>query len=194
MELILGEECYHYHSKIVYKPPYDDTCVDWHQGYIYWYAEGCLYPKLVSCTMAITESTKANGCVQFAKGSHLMGPIDPVQGGNVDICEPKRIEKVLERLEVVDCEMAPGDALFCHGNAIHGSQGNQTGDTRILIHSHYNAVSNQLVEEEGQKYHPYIPIEKLPDSAIKNGLYKSGFEDQTGNCNSYTSDFGANSQ
>ncbi|NEO10522.1 hypothetical protein [Moorena sp. SIO3I8] len=31
-ELILGEECYHWHSKIVQKLPYDDTVINWHQG------------------------------------------------------------------------------------------------------------------------------------------------------------------
>ncbi|NEO60665.1 MAG: phytanoyl-CoA dioxygenase family protein [Moorea sp. SIO4G2] len=193
-ELILGEECYHWHSKIVQKLPYDDTVINWHQGYTYWYGDGCLFPNIVTCTVAITENTKAHGCLQVIKKSHLMGRIKPVLRGNGDVCDPKRMEKVIERLEVVDCEMAPGDAVFFHANTIHGSQGNHTDDTRILMHCHYNAVSNQPVEEKGQKSHPYILLDKLPDSAIKNGLYKSGFEDQTGDWNWYTSDFGANSQ
>lgn len=193
-ELILGETCYHWHSKIVQKSPYDSAIVDWHQGYTYWYGDGCLFPNLVTCTVAITENTKAHGCLQVIKKSHLMGRIEPVLRGNGDVCDPQRMEKIIEKLEVVDCEMASGDAVFFHANTIHGSLGNQTGDTRILMHCHYNAISNQPVEEEGRKSHPYIPLEKLPDSALKNGLYRSGFEEQTGDWNWYTSDVVANSQ
>ena len=41
--------------------------------------------------------------------------------------------QLFDKLEIVDCEMAPGDAVFFHGNTIHGSQKNTTNDTRIFL-------------------------------------------------------------
>ncbi|MBT9317710.1 phytanoyl-CoA dioxygenase family protein [Leptothoe spongobia] len=175
-ETLVEDTCYHWHSKIVQKPPHDDSCVDWHQGYFYWYNDGCLFPdKFLTCTLAITENTKAHGCLQVIKKSHLLGRINHVEVGNTVRCDPQRMEKVLERLELVDCEMDPGDAVFFHSNTIHGSQQNKTDETRILMHCHYNAISNQP-SEEYREAHPCIPLEKLPDSAIKDKLYTSGFE------------------
>ncbi len=174
-ETILNDTCYHWHSKIVQKPPHDESCVDWHQGYFYWYNDGCLFPNFVTCTIAITENTKAHGCLQIIKKSHLMGRINHVEAGNTVRCDPKRMARVLDHLELVNCEMAPGDAVFFHANTIHGSQQNKTNETRILMHCHYNATSNQPSEEH-QDAHPCIPLEKLPDSAIKDGVYTSGFE------------------
>ncbi len=43
------------------------------------------------------------------------------------------------------------------------------------MHCHYNAISNQP-SDEYQDAHPCLPLEKLPDSAIKNEVCTSGFE------------------
>ncbi|MFM8738935.1 MAG: phytanoyl-CoA dioxygenase family protein, partial [Cytophagales bacterium] len=89
---------------------------------------------------------------------------------------PKRVKEILKRLEVVDCEMEPGDVMFFHGNTLHCSGHNRTGSPRTVIHCHYNAVSNAPFWVEGQEHHQYKPIEKLPDSTIKDGNYSSVFE------------------
>ncbi|NEP14316.1 MAG: phytanoyl-CoA dioxygenase family protein [Symploca sp. SIO2C1] len=187
-EEIAGEECYHLHSKIVQKPPHDQSCVDWHQGFYSWYNEGFFFADpIVTCTIAITENTKDNGCLQVIKKSHFLGRINHVDVGNSHMCDPHRMDKILERLELINCEMAPGDAIFFHANTIHGSQQNKTDDTRILMHCHYNAISNQPFPEY-QEFHPYFPLEKLPDSAIKNKLYVSGFEADIKDWNWYSRD------
>ena len=176
-EALLGEECYHWHSKILKKDPYSEGTVDWHQDCAFWYHNGCLFPHFATCTIAITANTKENGCIQMVKGSHRASRFDMARGDQAVFADPKRVKEILKRMEVVDCEMEPGDVMFFHGNTLHCSGPNRTNQPRIVVHCHYNAVSNAPFWVEGQEHHQYKPIEKLPDSVIKDGNYTSVFEE-----------------
>ena len=64
-------------------PPQDDLegaatggAWEWHQDYGYWYNNGCLFPDLASCLIAVDRATRRNGCLQVLKGSHHLGRID----------------------------------------------------------------------------------------------------------------------
>lgn len=174
VEVLLGEECYHWHSKIVRKSP-GDGLVPWHQGFGAWYEDGCLYPHIVSCSIAIDKNDRENGCLQVIRGSHLMGRIDNVSIGDSCGTDPIRLNKIMERLEVVYCEMEPGDVLFFHANTLHGSDPNRSSRHRTLMHCSYNAISNEPIFVEGQEHHRYRPLHKLPDSILKDGSYTSVF-------------------
>jgi ectoine hydroxylase len=189
-EAITGEPCYFMYAKIVQKPAYNDSIVYWHQGFPGWYSDGCPFPdKFASCSIAVNRNTKDNGCLQVIEKSHLLGRIDHVAEGNADKvrCDPKRITRALEHLKVVDCEMEPGDVLFFHGNTIHGSRENKTNDVRILMHCHYNASMNRPTDAHPES-HPVVPLNKLPDSAIKAGMYISGFESNRSTWNWYNTE------
>ena len=51
------EEAYHYHSKTMIKKPEIGGSWEWHQDYGYWYSNGCLYPKMLSCMIAVSKHT-----------------------------------------------------------------------------------------------------------------------------------------
>src|SRR5713101_5098611 len=65
MEQLLGGEVYHYHSKMMLKEPMVGGAWEWHQDYGYWYHNGCLYPLLASCLIAVDPATRENGCLQL---------------------------------------------------------------------------------------------------------------------------------
>ena len=44
-----------YHSKVVWKRPGDGGFA-WHQDYGYWYENGCLFPDMASCSIAIDKA------------------------------------------------------------------------------------------------------------------------------------------
>ncbi len=178
VETLLGTKCYHWHSKLLRKPPKDQACVDWHQGYGSWYYDGCLFPQIVTLTIAINKNNKDNGCLKCLKKSHLLGRLDVVAAHGTEYADPIRVKKVLERLQVVYCEMEQGDALFFHPNTLHSSEKNNSDFSRILMHSAFNAVSNAPYIIEGQEHHQYRPLEKLPDSVIKEGCYDSVLNNQ----------------
>ncbi len=101
MELMLGGEVYHYHHKMILKEPLSGGAWEWHQDYGYWYENGCLFPDLASCMIAVDRATRANGCLQVLKGSHRMGRLDHGKVGDQAGAEPERVQAALERLETI---------------------------------------------------------------------------------------------
>ncbi len=71
MEALIGEEVYHYNSKLNAKEPFEGGAWEWHQDYGYWYASGCLFPRMATCFMALDPSTRENACLEVLKCSHL---------------------------------------------------------------------------------------------------------------------------
>ncbi|MGB3401440.1 MAG: phytanoyl-CoA dioxygenase family protein [Microcoleaceae cyanobacterium] len=177
-ETLLGGECYHWHSKLVQKLPQDQGHFGWHQLFGGVYTEGCLFPDLSACLIAITDNTRENGCLQVIKKSHLMGRIETAYVGEARLCNLERMEKIIERLEVVHCEMEAGDAVWTHANTIHASKGNNTDKPRINLICHHNAVWNEPYKREGIHHRPYVFLQKLPDSTILENKYQGVFENQ----------------
>ena len=67
-EQLLGDEVYHYHSKLSAKQPKVGGAWEWHHDYGYWYKNGCLFPDMLSVFIAVDPCTKENGCMQVLKG------------------------------------------------------------------------------------------------------------------------------
>jgi len=166
MEDLLGGEVYHYHSKITAKEPREGGAWEWHQDYGYWYKNGCLFPLMASAMVALDHCTRANGCLQVLKGSHLLGRIDHgLLAGDQVGADLTRVAEAEKQLERVYAEMAPGDVLFFHCNTLHRSDANRSDDRRWTLICCYNAARNNpyLVHHHPQ----YTPIDKVPDEQIK---------------------------
>jgi hypothetical protein len=164
MEQFLGGEVYHYHSKLMLKEPRVGGAWEWHQDYGYWYQNGCLYPYMASCLIALDQATKENGCLQVLKGSHHMGRIEHGRFGGQTGADPERVQAAIERLELVYCEMEPGAGLFFHSNLLHASAANLSDKPRWSIICCYNAARNDPYKES---HHPrYTPLRTVGDEAI----------------------------
>jgi ectoine hydroxylase len=172
MEAFLGGEVYHYHSKMILKEPRVGGAWEWHQDYGYWYQNGCLYPYMGSCLIAVDPATRENGCLQVLKGSHLMGRIEHGRFGGQTGADPERVNVALQRLELVHCEMKPGTGLFFHANLLHASAQNTSPNARWALICCYNAARNNPYK---QSHHPmYTPLAKVDDGAIlKTGVKTS---------------------
>jgi ectoine hydroxylase-related dioxygenase (phytanoyl-CoA dioxygenase family) len=165
MEKLLGDEVYHYHSKLSAKQPKVGGAWEWHQDYGYWYQNGCLFPDLASVFIALDPATRENGCLQLLKGSHRMGRIEHGRFGSQTGADPERVEAARKRMELVYCEMEPGDAVFFHGNTLHSSDPNLSEYPRWGLICCYNTRSNDPYKES---HHPnYTPLTKWDDSSIK---------------------------
>jgi ectoine hydroxylase len=164
-EQLLEGEVYHYHTKMMLKEPYVGGAWEWHQDYGYWYNNGCLYPLLLSCLIAVDRANRENGCLQVLRGSHLMGRIDHGKTGDQTGADMERVEAALKRLELVYIEAEPGDALFFHCNLLHRSDQNLSPNSRWSLICCYNAARNDPYKESR---HPrYTPLVKVSDGAIK---------------------------
>jgi ectoine hydroxylase-related dioxygenase (phytanoyl-CoA dioxygenase family) len=166
VEQLLGEEVYHWHSKMSIKEPYTGGAWAWHQDYGYWYDEGCLFPDLASCFIAVDPNTKDNGCMQVLRASHKMGRIEHGRFGDQTGADPERTEQAMKALDLVNVEMGPGDALFFHSNLLHRSDQNKSENPRWSLICCYNTRANSPYKPS---HHPaYEKLEKVPDSALKD--------------------------
>jgi ectoine hydroxylase-related dioxygenase (phytanoyl-CoA dioxygenase family) len=165
MEQLLGGEVYHYHSKLMLKEPVIGGAWEWHQDYGYWYQNGCLFPYMASCLIALDPATRANGCLQVLSGSHHMGRVEHGRFGQQTGADPERVQAALVRFNRVYCEVAPGTAIFFHCNLLHASDANASPHPRWSLICCYNAARNDPYKES---HHPrYTPLAKVPDTMIK---------------------------
>ena len=183
-ELLLGEPCYHWHSKLTVKPPGCEARIDWHQDYTSWYDDGVMFPQLLTVGVAIEPATKANGCLQLIPGSQRIGRMN-FEGYSV---YEKRVDRAREKFGVVHCEMDTGDAVFFHCNTLHGSATNTSDSSRLMLFASYNAASNEPIpnavgtNEDGAfmnippEERVYRPLDKLPDNVLRAHKYLSAFD------------------
>src|ERR1043165_4752004 len=118
VEQLLGDEPYHYHSKMIMKEARTGGAWAWHQDYGYWYDNGVLFPNLCSVFVAVDPATRENGCLQVLRGSHAMGRITHVKTGDQTGADPERVAAADERLGLVYVNMAPRDALLLPANLL----------------------------------------------------------------------------
>ncbi len=169
METLLGDEVYHYHHKMMLKEPFVGGAWEWHQDYGYWYNNGCLFPDMASCLIAIDRANKANGCLQVIKSSHKMGRVEHGKTGDQTGADQARVDAALDRMELVYCELEPGDAIFFHGNLLHRSDQNTSENPRWSLICCYNTRSNDPFIKDGR--HPnYSPLEVWDDQRVTEML------------------------
>jgi len=177
VEALLEGEVYHYHSKMILKDPEIGGAWAWHQDYGYWYQNGVLFPDLVSVFIAVDRATKENGCLQVIRGSHKMGRVNHILTGDQAGADMERVNEALKRLELIYCEMDPGDALFFHSNLLHRSDQNKSKNPRWSLICCYNAARNDPYKDS---HHPrYTPLYKVDDEMIKKVGIKRFSENQT---------------
>ena len=171
METLLGDEVYHYHHKMMLKEPRVGGAWEWHQDYGYWYSNGCLYPDMASCLIAVDRATQANGCLQVLNGSHRIGRIEHRTTGDQKGAELERVEEAMKRHPLVYCEMEPGDALFFHGNLLHCSSKNESEHPRWSLICCYNTKHNDPYLTNGR--HPnYSHLDIWEDEVVRNHLLR----------------------
>lgn len=165
MEQLLGDEVYHYHSKMSIKEPYTGGAWTWHQDYGYWYMNGCLFPDMASAFIAVDPNTRENGCLQVLKGSHKIGRVEHGKFGDQTGADPERTTQAMKVMELVYVELDPGDVLFFHSNTLHRSDQNKSPHPRWSMICCYNTKHNNPYKAS---HHPfYEKLEKVSDSALK---------------------------
>jgi ectoine hydroxylase len=150
------------------KEPLIGGAWEWHQDYGYWYDNGCLYPDMASCLVAVDRATQENGCLQVVRGSHKLGRLEHGQTGGQTGANLERVSAVLQRLELVYCELSPGDAVIFHGNTLHRSDQNKSQNSRWSLICCYNTRHNDPYFES--KHPNYEPLEIWNDRRIAEHL------------------------
>jgi ectoine hydroxylase-related dioxygenase (phytanoyl-CoA dioxygenase family) len=172
MQRLLGDEVYHWHHKMMLKEPHIGGAWEWHQDYGYWYNDGCLFPDMASCLIAVDRATRQNGCLQVIRGSHRLGRVDHLPVGGQTGADPERVAAALQRMERVYCELDPGDAIFFHSNTLHCSDPNRSPQPRWSLICCYNTRHNDPWRES--KHPGYHPLAIQEDHELSRILVAAG--------------------
>lgn len=125
VEAVLGPDILCWSSSFFSKPPHDPSFVSWHQDLTYWGLEPA---DVVTAWVAITPSTKANGCMRVVPGSHLPGQQDHKDtfAANNLLSRGQVLDVAVDEGDSVDLVLAPGEMSLHHVLIVHGSEANQT--------------------------------------------------------------------
>ena len=167
MDALLGDEVYHYHHKMSMKEPYTGGAWEWHQDYGYWYNNGCLFPDMASCMIAVDGATRENGCLQVIQGSHRLGRVDHGKAGEQTGADPERVNAALERLPLVHVELQPGSGVFFHSNLLHRSDQNRSSRPRWTLICCYNTRGNDPYKDIPGGHPRYEPLERWENYRVK---------------------------
>jgi ectoine hydroxylase-related dioxygenase (phytanoyl-CoA dioxygenase family) len=86
---------------------------------------------MLSFMIALDDTDVENGCLRLLKGSHKLGRLDHVQiTAGQNTTDPERMPHILKKYPLVDCVLAPGDAVIFHGNTLHRSDQNRSDRRR----------------------------------------------------------------
>jgi ectoine hydroxylase-related dioxygenase (phytanoyl-CoA dioxygenase family) len=118
-----------WHDQLFCKPVRHGGVVAWHQDYSYWTRTQPM--QHLTCWIALDDSTRDNGCVQYIPGSHRW-PLLPITGltGNMDEIQTVLSEEQRRQFQPVAIELKAGEATFHHPLMVHGSYENRTDRPR----------------------------------------------------------------
>ncbi|HIL17879.1 MAG TPA: phytanoyl-CoA dioxygenase, partial [Gammaproteobacteria bacterium] len=119
--------------------PEDPGYVSWHQDATYW---GLDQPDVCTAWIALTPSTRANGCMRVASGSHgkQLTHTDTFHKDNL-LSRGQEINAEVDEKNAVDLELSPGQMSLHHVRIIHGSNPNPTTTRRVGFAIRYIAAT-----------------------------------------------------
>lgn len=130
VEDLYGSNLFCWSSSFFIKEPRTSAYVSWHQDSTYW---GLSKPDVVTAWVALSPSTKANGAMEVAPGTHLMNQIPHRDTFNKDnlLSRGQEIEVDVDPSKAVTIELQPGEMSLHHVLLVHGSAPNPSGERRI---------------------------------------------------------------
>ena len=131
VECLIGPDIILTNTVLFIKEPNSLHHVTYHQDATYM---GLEPQDSLTAWIALTESTRENGCVRVIQGSHLLDiqqHIDTFGEDNI-LTRGQQIEDIDEE-HALDIELEPGQMSLHHARTIHGSHPNKTADRRIGI-------------------------------------------------------------
>ncbi|MBX3012824.1 MAG: phytanoyl-CoA dioxygenase family protein [Caldilineaceae bacterium] len=119
----IGEEVSIFRAMFMNKPAHHGTILPWHQDI----GEGWGLDRnpIITIWTALDDATVANGCMQIVPGSHQLGVLNPQHF--VTATDQARYT---QEQDVIDLEVAAGEAVLLHNFLLHRSGVNQTATPR----------------------------------------------------------------
>ena len=131
VECLIGPDIVLTNTVLFIKEPNSLHHVTYHQDATYM---GLEPQDSLTAWIALTESTRENGCVRMIQGSHLLDiqqHIDTFGEDNI-LTRGQQIDDIDDE-RALDIELEPGQMSLHHCRTVHGSRPNKTSNRRIGI-------------------------------------------------------------
>lgn len=127
------------YDQLFIKEPSTPHPTRWHNDQPYWPIDG---KDVLSIWVALDQTTKENGRLEFISGSHLWNSfyqpeafgetVDPSEGyeKNPNYEKIPDIDANRGDFDIISFDLKPGDVYVFHGLTVHGSGGNFTNSRR----------------------------------------------------------------
>jgi ectoine hydroxylase-related dioxygenase (phytanoyl-CoA dioxygenase family) len=149
VEDLLGSDILCWSTGFFIKEARTDDYVSWHQDATYWGLSG---PEVVTAWIALTPSTRANGCMRVIPGTHdrQLPHLDTFAPQNL-LTRGQEIAVAVDEAVAVDIVLAPGEFSLHHVRIAHSSEPNRSDDRRIGFAIRYIAphVRQVVGERDG---------------------------------------------
>ena len=136
VESLLGRDILLWSASVFAKIPRDPGYVTMHQDGTYW---GLAGGEVTTAWIALTASTRENGCMRLLPGSHrsaILRHADTFDADNL-LTRGQQVQAEYDESEVVDLQLLPGQMSLHHVRAIHGSHANTSDRSRIGLAIRY---------------------------------------------------------
>jgi non-heme Fe2+,alpha-ketoglutarate-dependent halogenase len=130
VKMVIGPDIGIWSTAQFIKYPSDEAYVGWHQDGRYW---AMLSDQVVTAWIALSPSTRHNGCLLVVPGSHRRGLLPHREGVSSTNILSRQQEVALDitDTEVRRLELSPGEFSLHHVNLVHGSGPNETNQKRV---------------------------------------------------------------
>lgn len=139
--LMDAREVRFFFDHLLVKEPGSSAPTPWHQDAPYWPIAG---EKCLSIWIALDPVSKANGLVEYARGSHSSGKLyasesfrgegrlknEAFDGVDDELDDLPDIDANPGDYDIISWDLEPGDVAIHHFRTIHGAPGNLTASTR----------------------------------------------------------------
>ena len=126
VQLLIGEDLLLFRSTLMLKPALHGSSHGLHQDSAYWPMDP---PTLVTVSIALSDATEENGCIQVIPRSHLWG----MQGwGHIARDQDAELSdrKDVDLSDQISVPLQAGDVLMFHSLLVHGSGPNKSSKPR----------------------------------------------------------------
>lgn len=150
-EQFVGPDIALFATHYICKPPHTGQPVLWHQDGAFWPLDPM---EVVTLWVAVTESTRDNGCLRVIPGTHT-GELGGLrQAAAVDNVLGAELDAEVDEAGAVDLELAPGDVSVHHPGIVHGSTPNTSDRWRRGLTIRYIPTSTRITDPRAAS--PYL--------------------------------------
>ena len=145
VEALIGPDILVWDCTFIIKEARSAGFVSWHQDVSYWGLED--EDAVVSAWLALGPVNRANGCMQFVRGSHRRGLVkhrDEYADGNI-LSRGQVAQVDIAENDVVHAELQAGQFSLHHGLVMHSSPANRSDSRRWGLVINYVAARNRQV-------------------------------------------------